>query len=315
MVLNKKFPIIVSLISLLFISAPTFSSKLPTQQPPKVLTSIKPVQLIARAITDGITEPDVLLPPGASPHNHSLRPSDARLLNSADVMFWIGPDMEVFLERMLANAKSTRSVPMMSAKGTHLRRYDEHSHDHNNHHDHDHDHDHHHGDYDAHIWLSPQNAIAIASAMSETLSEMDPANAKQYKSNLKKFTSSLNMVDARNKKKLAPVIKRPVFVFHDAYGYLQDHYHLNIAGHFTLNPEQQPGARHLTELRDKLKESGKTCVFREPQFQPAYINRIVRGLDTKVSLLDPLATDIAEGPNAYPEFLDGLVNNIVSCLK
>ena len=312
MVFNKKFPIIISLLSLLFISVPVFSSPLPVQQqPPKVLTSIKPVQLIAQAITDGIAEPDVLLPPGASPHNHSLRPSDARLLKSADVMFWIGPDMEVFLERMLANSKSTRSVPMMSVKGMHLRHYDEDDHAH---HDHSHDH-HHHGDYDAHIWLSPQNAIAMASTMSTTLSEMDPANTKQYKNNLKKFISSLNQVDARNKKKLAPVIKRPVFVFHDAYGYLQDHYHLNIAGHFTLNPEQQPGARHLAELRDKLKESGKTCVFREPQFQPAYINRIVQGLDTKVSLLDPLATDIAEGPNAYPEFLGGLVNNIVNCLK
>ena len=313
MVPNKKFPITISLICLLFFHTPAFSSKLPSQpEPPKVLTSIKPLQLIARAITEGITEPDALLPPGASPHNHSLRPSDARLLQSADVIFWIGPDMEVFLERMLANNRTTRSVPMMSAKGIHLRRYDDSDEHHHHHHDDDH---HHHGDYDAHIWLSPQNAIAMATAMSSTLSEINPANASLYKNNLNNFVSTMNQIDARNRKKLAPFIKHPIFVFHDAYGYLQDHYHLNIAGHFTLNPEQQPGARHLAELREKLKESGKTCVFREPQFQPAYINRIVDGLDTRVSLLDPLATDIAEGPNAYPEFINGLVDNIVDCLK
>lgn len=312
MVLNKRlFPIIISFIGLLFTNMPAMAGN---QSPPKVMTSIKPLQLIAQAITKDITEPDVLLPPGASPHSHSLRPSDARRLQSASVMFWVGPDMEVFLERMLANASSTRSVPMMSAKDIKLRRYG----NDDDHHHHDHD-DHHHGEYDAHIWLSPENAIVMATTMSSTLTELDPENAKKYKSNLKRFVSSMKKIDAHNKKKLAPVVKRPIFVFHDAYGYLQDHYHLNIAGHFTLNPEQQPGARHLAELRNTLrekeKEFGKTCVFREPQFQPAYIDRIVEGLNTKVSVLDPLAMNIAEGSNAYPEFINGLVDNIVSCLK
>ncbi|UYM18299.1 zinc ABC transporter substrate-binding protein ZnuA [Endozoicomonas euniceicola] len=322
MVSNKKLSLIFSLVSLLFISAPAFSKPLADEQPPKVLTSIKPVQLIALAVTEGITKPDVLLPPGASPHNHSLRPSDARLLQNADVMFWIGPDMEVFLEKMLANAKNTRSVPLMSAEGIHIRRYDDEGHDHD--HDHDHHHDHHahgegcgcqHGEHDAHIWLSPENAIAMATAISSTLSEMDPVNAEQYSHNLKNFISKMNKVDERNRLKMAAVSKRPIFVFHDAYGYLQEHYQFNIAGHFTLNPEQQPGPRHLAELREKLLKSGKTCVFREPQFEPAYIDKIVHGLDVKVSLLDPLAMDIPEGPDAYPEFINGLVDNIVDCLE
>ena len=313
MVLNKKLPIIISLISLLFTNMSVMADKKP---PLKVLTSIKPIQLIAQAITEDVTEPEVLLPPGASPHSHSLRPSDARRLQNADVMFWVGPDMEVFLEKMLFNAKSTRSVPMMNAKDIKLRRSGDSEEEH---HHHDDGHHHHHGEFDAHIWLSPENAIVMANSISSTLIELDPDNTKKYKSNLKRFISSMKKVDARNKKKLSPVLKRPIFVFHDAYGYLQDHYHLNIAGHFTLNPEQQPGARHLAELRDKLrekeKEFGKVCVFREPQFQPAYINRIVEGMNANVSVLDPLAMDIAEGANAYPEFLQELVDNIVSCLK
>lgn len=304
MITNKKLSIIISFLGLLAITFPAIASR---QSPPKVLTSIKPVQLIAQAITEGVTGSEVLLPPGASPHSHSLRPSDARKLRNADVMFWIGPDMEMFLKKMLTNAKSTRSVPLMESKNIKLR--------HSNEKDHDHEGHHHHGDYDAHIWLSPENALAMAISMSTTLTDIDPANAKRYESNLERFQLSLKKTDARNKKKLAPVLDRPIFVFHDAYGYLKDYYHLNIAGYFTLNPEQQPGARHLAELQHQLKAAGKTCVFREPQFQPTYINRIIDGLDAKVSVLDPLAIDIAVGPDAYPQFINELVDTIVNCLK
>ena len=303
MALNKKFSTIIVLLSMLL----PLSATAATQPRLRVLASIKPVQLIAQAITDGISEADVLLPPGASPHSHSLRPSDARKLREADVMFWVGPDMEMFLERMLSNAKSTRSIALMKSGNIKLRSNREDGHAHTGHN--------HHGSYDAHIWLSPDNAIAMATTITNTLAEMNPGNAKKYKSNLKHFKNNTRKADIRNKKKLNQYHKRPVFVFHDAYGYLQEHYNLNIAGHFTLNPEQQPGARHLSELRSKLRESGKTCVFREPQFEPAYIEKIVEGIDAKISVLDPLAMNIAEGPEGYPQFINSLVDNIVSCLK
>ena len=315
MALNKKFQITIGFLSMLL----SFSAAAAIQPGLRVLTSIKPVQLIAQAITDGVSEAEVLLPPGASPHSHSLRPSDARKLRDADVIFWIGPDMEMFLEKMLLNAKSTRSVPLMESDNVKLRLNDEdgdsHGHSHGLIHGHSHSHGHDHGAYDAHIWLSPDNAIGMATTMTSTLSEMNPGNAKKYKSNLKRFKNSMRNADIRNKKKLRPYQKRPIFVFHDAYGYLEEHYQLNIAGHFTLNPEQQPGARHLAQLRTKLRESGKTCVFREPQFEPAYIGKIAEGVDARISVLDPLAMNIVEGPEGYPQFINSLVDNIVSCLN
>lgn len=307
MALNKKLSTIVAFLSMLL----SFSATAATQPGLRVLTSIKPVQLVANAITDGVSEAGVLLPPGVSPHSHSLRPSDARKLRDADVMFWIGPDMEMFLERMLDNAKSTHSVALMESGNIKLRRNGEDDHQHSGN---DHG-QHHHGTYDAHIWLSPDNAVEMATTMTNTLAEMDPANAKKYKSNLRHFKDSMRKADKRNKKKLHAYQERPIFVFHDAYGYLQEHYHLNIAGHFTLNPEQQPGARHLADLRTKLRESGRTCIFREPQFEPAYIGKIVEGVDAKISVLDPLAMNIVEGPEGYPQFINGLVDNIVSCLR
>ncbi|MGI9277906.1 MAG: zinc ABC transporter substrate-binding protein ZnuA [Endozoicomonas sp.] len=288
----------------------TMASGLTAQEPPKILSSIKPLQLIAQAVTDGIAPVDVLLPPGASPHSHSLRPSDARRLNEADVVFWVGPDMETFLPRMLAGAKQAVSVPLMNTGQLQLLKSGS-----NEQHDHDHGHhDHDHGEYDAHIWLSPRNALAMAETMVETLSRVDKANQKQYEQNLAKFRARMNEADEKNRKRLAPVSEKPIFVFHDAYNYIQQHYDLNIAGYFTLNPEQPPGARHLTQLREKLRSSGKTCVFREPQFAPAYVDRITQDLPVKVAVLDPLAMDIVEGADSYVQFINGIVDSITDCL-
>ena len=281
---------------------------------PKVLASIKPIQLISQAITEGVTETDVLLPPGASPHNHSLRPSDARKLHSADVIFWVGPAMEAFLPRTMPSPEKTRSVAMMEINGIKLRKNGEkESKEHDHHEGHDHEHDH--GEYDPHIWLSSDNARAMAKAIAEVLSEMDKEHAKQFQNNLATFLKQLDEADQRNQKTVQSFKNQPLFVFHDAYGYLQEQYGLNVAGHFTLNPEQQPGAKHLSALRDQLKAVGDTCIFREPQFQPAYIDRITDGLPVKVGVLDPLAENILVQPNGYSAFINSLVDNVDSCLK
>lgn len=301
---------------LFWLSGLLLSLSLPTQsqEPPKVLTSIKPVQLIAAAITEGVTSAEVLLPPGASPHSHSLKPSDARKLYEADVMFWVGPDMEVFLDKTLSGSTKAASVPLMQDSNLELLKMNEGEEEIHHHHAEESDH-HHHGEYDVHIWLSPNNAIAIAETISEKLSELDPEHKKQYTDNYHVFKKAVQAADKHNISKLAVYHNQPMFVFHDAYGYLQRHYELNIVDHFTANPEQQPGAKHLTQLQEKLKKAGNSCVFREPQFQPAYIDRIIDGTNAHVAVLDPLATDAAVGPDGYIEFMGSLTDNIISCLK
>ena len=284
---------------------------------PNVLTTIKPLQLISQAITEGVTDSEVLLPPGASPHNHSLRPSDARKLHSADVIFWVGPHMESFLTRTLPSSEKVEVIAMMDIKSIKLRKNKEKGHGHD-HHDHDHDHGHghnDHGEHDPHLWLSTDNGRAMATTMAETLIKIDNKHADQYKENLEAFLKSMDETDERNKKKLNNLSTAPFFVFHDAYGYLQDQYNLNIGGHFTLNPEQQPGARHLTNLRDTLKSAGKTCIFREPQFQPAYIDRIIEGLDVKVGVLDPLGEDIQADRKGFANFINSIVDSISDCMS
>ncbi|WP_163372287.1 zinc ABC transporter substrate-binding protein ZnuA [Endozoicomonas acroporae] len=279
-------------------------------EPPKVLVSIKPLQLIAQAVTEGVTDTEVLLPPGSSPHSHSLKPSDARKLRSADVIFWVGPSMETFLPKMLASAKGVKAVSAMDMHGIRLRSSEEHGH-----HVHEHGEHHDHGDYDPHIWLSTDNARVIAREMARVLMSVDKVNQSRYQRNLALFLNSMDQTDVRNGQKVEQSGRQPFFVFHNAYGYLQEQYGLEVAGYFTLNPEQQPGARHLVSLKGQLNKVGSACIFREPQFQPAYIERLTEGLSVQVGVLDPLAENIQSGPESYATFINQLVDNITSCIQ
>lgn len=282
----------------------------------KVLTSIKPLQLIAAAVQDGVAIPEVLLPPGASPHNYALRPSDVRKVQSVDLLYWIGPDMEGFLPRVL-NGRTLPSVAVQDLPGLKLRHFaeDNHSHAEEAEEADEHDHDHRPGSLDAHLWLSPVNARVIAAKIAADLSAADPDNAARYQSNLKAFDERLDALDARLKKRLAAIQGKPYFVFHEAFDYFEDAYGLKHAGVFSVAAEVQPGAQHVATMRARLQEVGKTCVFSEPPLRPRLAETLVAGLPVKLAELDALGGYTPATAQGYEQVLEKLGNDLAGCLE
>ncbi|MEB2857584.1 zinc ABC transporter substrate-binding protein [Pseudomonas atacamensis] len=279
----------------------------------KVLTSIKPLQLIAAAVQDGVAIPEVLLPPGASPHNYALRPSDVRKVQSVDLLYWIGPDMEGFLPRVLGG-RSLPSVAVQDLPGLKLRHFGADNHSHAEEAD-EHDHDHRPGSLDAHLWLSPVNARVIADKIAADLSAADPANAQRYQSNAKAFDERLDALDQRLKKRLANVEGKPYFVFHEAFDYFEDAYGLKHAGVFAVAAEVQPGAQHVAAMRKRLQEVGKTCVFSEPPLRPRLAETLVAGLPVKLAELDALGGYTPATAQGYEQVLEKLGNDLAGCLE
>nr|WP_202602820.1 zinc ABC transporter substrate-binding protein [Pseudomonas protegens] len=279
----------------------------------RVLTSIKPLQLIAAAVQDGVAVPEVLLPPGASPHNYALRPSDVRKVQSVDLLYWIGPDMEGFLPRVL-KGRSLPSVAVQDLLGMKLRHFAEDSHSHAEDAD-EHDHDHRPGTLDAHLWLSPVNARVIATRMAADLSAADPANAARYQNNLKAFSERLDALDARLKARLAGIAGKPYFVFHEAFDYFEDAYGLKHAGVFSVAAEVQPGAQHVAAMRARLQQVGKTCVFSEPPLRPRLAETLVAGLPVKLAELDALGGYTPATAQGYEQVLEKLGNDLAGCLE
>ena len=279
----------------------------------RVLTSIKPLQLIAAAVLDGVAVPEVLLPPGASPHNYALRPSDVRKVQSVDLLYWIGPDMEGFLPRVL-KGRSLPSVAVQDLPGMRLRHFAEDSHSHAEDAD-EHDHDHRPGTLGAHLWLSPINARVIATRMAADLSAADPANAARYQNNLKAFSERLDALDARLKARLAGIAGKPYFVFHEAFDYFEDAYGLKHAGVFSVAAEVQPGAQHVAAMRARLQQVGKTCVFSEPPLRPRLAETLVAGLPVKLAELDALGGYTPATAQGYEQVLEKLGNDLAGCLE
>jgi zinc transport system substrate-binding protein len=278
----------------------------------KVLTSIKPLQLIAAAVQDGVGTPDVLLPPGASPHHYALRPSDVRRLGDAGLFYWIGPQMENFLERPL-QGRSKPTVAVATVPGLKLRHFVA---DSGSHEDADeHDHDHQPGSLDEHLWLSTVNARVIAASMAADLSKADPANAARYQANARAFATRLDAVDAKLKAQVAPITGKPFFVFHEAFDYFEDAYGLEQAGVFTVAAEVQPGAQHVAAMRARLQAVGKTCVFSEPPMRPRLAETLTAGLPVKLAELDALGGFNEATANGYEQLLSKLGDDLVGCLN
>nr|WP_272887302.1 zinc ABC transporter substrate-binding protein [Stutzerimonas stutzeri] len=329
------------LFSLPLLLTITFFASAPARAEVDLLTSIKPLQLIAAAVQDGVGEPAVLLPAGASAHHYALRPSDVRHIRSADLFYWIGPDMEGFLAPVLEGRKGP-SLVVQSLPGLTLRHFgDTHvesghnahaehgDHAHESHSDHphesheqhasaehdEHDHAHRPGSLDSHLWLLPANALVIAEKMAGDLAAIDPANAQRYQANLAAFKQRLSALDKRLLKRLDSTSAKPFFVFHEAYDYFEAAYGLKHSGVFSAGGEAQPGARHVAEMRQRLEQAGPSCVFHEPPTRPRLADSLIRELPVRLAELDAMGNGIDATAEGYERLIDNLGTSLAECLE
>jgi len=310
----KKIHLISTLIGLLAFSTISKADL-------KVVTSIKPIHSLASYIMDGVGSPGLIVDGYNSPHSFQLKPSHAKMLEQADIIFWIGEDLENFLEKPLATiAKKAEKIELLEIKGIKKLKFrernifeeheghDDHGHDakkeeHDDHghdakkeeHD-DHD-DHGHGEYDPHIWLDPINAKVILNEITEHLIENDSKNAATYKSNLAKAISEID-------KLIIDVITETntdlsYVVFHDAYQYYENRFNVNILGAMTVNPDVMPGAEQIHEIHEVIEHDNVSCILSEPQFNPDIIKSIAKDTSVKTGVLDPLGANLKPGKNLY----------------
>lgn len=298
------------------------TSNVQAKSAPVVVTSITPVHALASGVMDGVGTPVLLVPPGQSPHTYALKPSDARILASAQVVFWIGKSLETFLPSTLKNLSQARSVDLLSATGVTvlpLRQGGMWVHTH-----HEHEHIHEPGNHtdagktaDPHIWLDPRNATAMTVAIADILSELDPANAQTYRANAASLRDQLQALEERTRNRLAPVHHHPFLVFHDAFQYAEHRFDLVAVGAVNTDPALSPGARHLGYIRDLARQQGVSCLFAEPSHSRRTVDRIARETGSRTGILDPLGGgDPREtGVKSYMKLIDDLSETLVSCLS
>ncbi len=282
---------------------------------PSVVASIKPVHSLVAAVMKGAGEPHLIVRGLASPHAYSMRPSDARALQKAKLVFWIGPEFESFLKAPItALSGGASAVALADAPGVEKRRRKgrDREHDHDRGHE---DHDHGSGTFDMHLWLDPHNAIAIVKAARDALSAVDPENAALYSANSQKTVAQLQDLSAAVRSELSGLADRPFIVFHDAYSYFEHRFGLHAAAAITVNPETLPGAKRLSAIQARIRKLGVVCVFAEPQFSPKLVALVTEGTRAKPARLDPLGALEEAGPGHYSKLIRQLAASFRGCLS
>ncbi len=291
---------------------------------PPVAVSIKPLHSLVAGVMRGVGAPDLLIKGAASPHTFSLKPSDARMLARARVIFWVGHALTPGLERPLETLpRKARVVALGEVPGVRrlqlregglweggahhhgdagARKEEEGAHD---------DHE----NFDAHLWLDPMNARKWVDVVAHVLGEAVPENKEKYEANARNLKARIDALHEELGRALKPLQGAPYVVFHDAYQYLERRYGLQPIGSVALSPETKPGTARLLEIRRKVRNSQSVCVFTEPQFPPRLVETIVQGTGAKTGVLDPLGAGIPAGEDAYFILMRDMAQSLKACLS
>ena len=336
-----KKSIFIILVSFFF----SFSAKAEVN----VVTTIKPLHSLVSSVMKGIGEPSLIIEGTNNPHTFVFKPSHAKMIEEADIIFWIGEDLEAFMEKPLDSlAEKAQVISFMELSSIeklkfreknifddhdghedeheghededdHGHKDDDHDDDHDGHEDehegHDDDHNdahaHAHGEFDAHIWLDPVNAKKMVLEIAHELSDLDPNNKVKYENNANATIKSLDELVDSNKKILSKNIS--YVVFHDAYQYFEKRFGVIPAGALTLNPDVLPGAKQIADIQDVINDKGIKCIFSEPQYNPKIIETIGNDMKISTGVMDPLGAYIDAGPSMYSDLINGIANSIKDC--
>lgn len=253
--------------------------------PVRAVVSIAPLHAVVSAVADGVFEPELLISPAVSVHDHALKPSDALKIGSADVVFWGGERLEGALAKPVSQAKGRVFSAMTERE-------------------------------DPHFWLSPERMKKITRECAAFLAEADPDNARTYRSNADAFLKRIDALLAFGRRELAPFADAPFVVFHDAYeGFERDFALRGKKGAVRTDEHRESGAGHLIRLRAAMRDAGKVCLFSEPQMPSKRLSVLAEDLSVVFGTADPLGASVGVGKDFYDAMMKNLILSFRKCLS
>lgn len=254
-------------------------------EPLRVLTSIKPLQLLAVAVGGNRVEVQVLLDSRGSPHDYQLRPSDRSRLDGADIVFWVGPRLEHFLQPALKVASSRITAIALDD-----------------------------GAADPHIWMDPIAMQLTAKQMAVAYAKLRPADADFFNANAARITTELAREDQRLRALFVDAKPlRGYIVEHDAYQRLELRYGLAHLAAITDSSDLPPSVSGMLHIRGLLDSGKAGCILAEAQ-ESAQLRALVDGKAVRVVRLDPMAAGMQVGPLGLLDFYRQLGDSIAGCL-
>jgi len=287
------------------------SNEIPSNNLNTIVVTLKPIYSLVAHLTDGISTPILFSNNMQSPHHHNILPSERRLIANADMIIWLGPQMETYLSKIIPQQNSAITISLMQVDSLHLlNKRSKHSHI-----------DHHQNslianNIDQHIWLSVNNVKVISRHISKKLIIHDPKNTARYKQNLEKLLDKIEKTD-NEIKTLLKNHKQPFIASHDAFQYFEKEYELNFIAALNSGDDTSTSLKHLKKIKSLIKKNKIQClIYQQPK--PDIINTLTRKTDIKTTALDPLGINLSNSNNyhnAWFEIMQKLAINFKQCLS
>jgi len=277
-------------------------------EPLRVVTSIAPLQGLVADVMQGVGAPVLLLNETTSAHDFAMRPSQAKAISDADVIFYVGQNMEPWLEKALRSRKNDGVVIALgddpSLNRLRPRELDEIGEHHDDHDDHDHE-----ALFDPHMWLDPDNALIWLDAIANALGIADPENVDVYQTNFEHIQSEIIKTARDIKIDLAPLAGVDLIVTHDSTQYFENAFALSVVGAFSASDGQTSGARGLNKLLSKLDPN--TCIVEDA----SHPNRIAANLPkgTRHVVIDPMGYSALGASGSYSRMLSDIAQALSGC--
>ncbi|HEY9136511.1 MAG TPA: zinc ABC transporter substrate-binding protein [Pseudomonadales bacterium] len=287
-----------------------------------IIYSIHPLTLIGREVIAAKAKHITLLPPGATPHDYALKISDIKKLKQADIIVWMGPEIEPYLAKAISKIAAEEkaiSIDVSNAAklpGIKLRAaiamtptLDEHHHD-----------DAHHNEktqqkYDPHLWLSPVNANIIAETLAKAFTGLKLEHEAYVSEKLQSFSKKIQaMKNQAGHESRQKIYYEPYVVYHDAFSYLENYLGIQNSGAITDHLHNKPGMRHAVDMIETIKITNTACLITPLNYDKKLTEKIVGSSKLNVITLDILAEQVAEG-GFYTDYLDSLMRNMKACIS
>jgi zinc transport system substrate-binding protein len=271
-------------------------------QPLRVAATVKPLHSLVAGVMEGAGQPELVLTGSESPHHYSLRPSERRTLGDATLVFWIGPQFETFLSRMMEDHAGQRHIALIETAGLETLpartadvadESDAHP--------------------DPHIWLSVNNARVMIDEIAKQLIDLDPGQQQLYQRNRDAMLARLDALDQELHTQLDD-LHSPFLTFHDAFQYFEHDYRLHNAGFVNNSEELPPGAHHVHELIELIDREHIGCLFYDAPTQPVLVKTLQRGHNLDAVELDPLGLRLHPGTGLWFTLMRNIASGFAGCL-
>ena len=283
---------------------------------PNVSVDIAPLHSLVASVMNGVGVPNLIIPSGSSPHDHQLRPSEAKAMQDANIVFWMGEELTPWMENAVKTLSSNASInTLLEDDKTSLLEFREgalfeaHDHDDEEHDDEELD-EHGHGSHDPHAWLSPNNAKAWLDVIAAQLSSYDPENAGVYFTNAASTKSEIEMIIAEINLTLDPIRSGKFIVFHDAYQYFENDFDFRASGAISIGDASDPSPARIAKIQKRIRDEEINCVLAEPQFKANLVQTVMEGSQANTNVIDPLGVGLKPGVSLYNKLIKNMAQSL-----